>query len=111
MRVEDRKAAIAAYKERKVVAGIYAVRCTASGRVWVGRATNLDTVQTRLWFTLRFGNSPHRELQRAWNEHGAGSFTFEAVERLAEEDLACVRDALLQERALHWRTALGAQPI
>jgi hypothetical protein len=27
----DRKAATAAYKERKTIAGIYVVRCTASG--------------------------------------------------------------------------------
>lgn len=34
---EDRKAAIAAYKERKVIGGVYAVRCAATGEVWVGR--------------------------------------------------------------------------
>jgi hypothetical protein len=37
----DRKAAIAAYKERKTVAGIYVIRCAASGGAWVGQAPNL----------------------------------------------------------------------
>jgi hypothetical protein len=43
---EDRKAAIAAYKERKSVAGIYVIRCAASGEAWVGQAPNLDTFRT-----------------------------------------------------------------
>jgi hypothetical protein len=34
MKASDRKAATAAYKEQKVVAGIYTVRCSASGEVW-----------------------------------------------------------------------------
>jgi hypothetical protein len=33
----DRKAAVAAYKERKSACGIYALRCGPSGEVWVGR--------------------------------------------------------------------------
>src|SRR5262249_18716115 len=32
---EDRRAAIAAYKERKPAWGVYAVICTATGEVWV----------------------------------------------------------------------------
>ena len=55
MKGEGRKAAVAAYKERKVETGIYAVRCTASDQVWVGIAPDLSTIQNRLWFTLRQG--------------------------------------------------------
>jgi hypothetical protein len=33
-----RKAAVAAYKERKIAAGIYAIRCVASDQVWIGSA-------------------------------------------------------------------------
>ncbi|MET4040164.1 hypothetical protein ABIC03_001849 [Bradyrhizobium sp. RT6a] len=44
----DRKAAIAAHKERKTVAGVYVVRCAASGEAWVGQAPNLDTIQNRI---------------------------------------------------------------
>ena len=48
MKGEDRKRAVAAYKERKVEAGIYVVRCLASGQVWVGSAPDLSTIQNRL---------------------------------------------------------------
>ncbi len=49
----DRKAAIAAYKERKTVAGIFVIRSKASAQQWVGAAPNLEKIQNRIWFTLR----------------------------------------------------------
>lgn len=86
VQAKDRKAAIAAYKERKVIGGIYAVRCRATDRRWIGWAPNLSTIQNRLWFALRLGTSPHRTLQAAWTEHGGESFVLEEVERLDEEE-------------------------
>ena len=59
MEREQRKAAVAAYRERKAVAGIYAVVCRLSEQRWIGRALDLSTVQNRLWFTLRQGGYPH----------------------------------------------------
>lgn len=107
----DRKAAIAAYKERKTVAGIYVIRCPASGEVWVGRAPNLEKVQNRIWFSLRQGGHTCRSLQAAWNAHGDGGLTFGECERLEDEETDYVRNALLKERMLHWRTVHGAEAI
>ena len=66
----DKKAAIAAYKERKTVAGIYLVRSKASAETWVGQAPNLEKIQNRIWFTLRQGSHQCRSLQAAWAAHG-----------------------------------------
>ena len=111
MKTEDRKAAIAAYKKRTSVAGIFAVRCAGSGQVWVGQTLNLETVQNRIWFSLRQGSHTYRSLQAAWTTHGPDSLTFAECERLEDEEMAYVRDALLRERALHWRSQLGAKAI
>ena len=107
----DRKAAIAAYKERKTIAGIFVVRCTASGEAWVGQAPNLATMQNRIWFTLRQGGHPCRSLQAAWNAHGEAGLTFGECERLEDEESAYVRNALLKERMLHWQAELNAEAI
>ncbi len=107
----DRKAAIAAYKERKTVAGIFAIRCKASSQAWVGQTPNLDKIQNRIWFTLRQGSHTCRSLQAASTTHGPDSLTFEECERLDEEETAYIRDALLKERAVHWRAQLGAEAI
>lgn len=111
MKADDRKAALAAYKEQKIVAGIYAVRCVASGEVWIGQTPNVEKAQNRIWFTLSHGDNPCRSLQAAWTHHGAGTFTFEVVERLADEDSPYARKALLKERAVHWRSRLEAQAL
>ena len=107
----DRKTAIAAYKERKTFAGIFVIRCIASSQAWVGQTPNLEKIQNRIWFTLRQGSHTCRSLQAAWTAHGPEGFTFEECERLEEEASAYVRDALLKERALHWRKQLGAEAI
>ncbi len=111
MRGDDRKAAIKAYKERKVVAGIYRVRCAVSGETWVGQTPNLEGIQNRIWFTLRCGSHPQQDLQRAWRDHGAESLAFDVIERLPEEETPYVRDALLKERLTHWRATLHARII
>jgi hypothetical protein len=107
----DRKAAIAAYKERKTIAGIFVVRCAASGEAWVGQAPNLETIQNRTWFTLRQGGHPCRSLQAAWNAHGEAGLTFGECERLEDEESAYVRNAMLKERAAHWLAELNAEAI
>jgi hypothetical protein len=111
MRGDDKKAAIKAYKERKVAAGIYLVRCVASAGVWVGQTPNLEGIQNRIWFTLRCNSHPQLDLQRAWRDHGAENLTFEVIEQLPEEESTYVRDALLKERLAHWRATLQARAI
>jgi hypothetical protein len=107
----DRKAAIAAYKERKTIAGIFAIRCKASGQAWVGQAPNLETIQNRIWFSLRQGSHPCNGLQAAWKAHGPDSMTLEECERLDEEATPYIRAALLKERMQHWRAELGAEAV
>ncbi|MBP2301986.1 GIY-YIG nuclease family protein [Azospirillum picis] len=108
---EGRRAAVAAYKERKPAAGVFAVRCVPTAGVWVGGAPDLGTIRNRIWFQLRMGGCPHRSLQAAWTAHGAEAFVFEPVERLEDEELAFARQAALKARVAHWVTVLKAEAI
>ena len=107
----DRKAAIAAYKECKSAAGIYSLRCSTTGQVWIGRAPELGTIRNRVWFALRQNASPHRALQDAWNAHGEEDFSSAEVERLEDEESGYVRDAALRDRLAFWQAELNASPI
>ncbi len=111
MKTIDKKLAIAAYKERKAVIGIYRVRCVTSGETWIGQSPTLDTIQNRIWLALRLGSSPHASLQKAWHEHGADTFTFEIVEQLDDEETPYFRDDLLKRRLEHWQSKLEATPL
>jgi len=101
MRTNERKPLISAYKERKIAAGIFSIRCLPTGMIWVGRAPDLATIQTRLWFELRHGTSPHLSLQRAWHDHSPQAFSFEIIERFEKEDVAHIRAHILQARLDH----------
>jgi len=107
----DRKAAVAAYKQRSPACGVYAVICEATGEAWVGRSRHLDTQQNGLWFTLRHGDSPHASLQAAWALHGEAAFRFEALECLREDFPELGRGAELKRRQGIWGERLGARGL
>ncbi len=111
MRNEDRKAAVAAYKERKRAAGIFAVRCAATGECWVGRAPDLRTIGNRMWFVLALGRSPHRRLQAQWQAHGEAAFSLETLEVIDPDlgEYAC--NKALEERLAHWQAQLRAEAL
>lgn len=97
------------YKERKVAAGIYAVRCAPTGEVWVAASRNIDAQQNSLWFGLRSGGHPNKALQAAWATHGEAALSFEVLERIeAEERTPLGLADHVKARDLHWRTALNA---
>ena len=111
MKLIERKAAIAAYKERKPAFGVYAVICTATGTAWVGKSRHLDTQRNGLWFALKQGTSPHATLQAAWRTHGEAEFRFEELERLREDFSELGRLDELKRRQSLWLARLDAIPL
>ncbi len=107
---EEKKAAIAKFKERKVPVGIYAVRCAGRG-VWVGASRNLDATRSGLWFSLRIGAHREAALQQAWNAAGEASFQYEVLEVLDEELTALAVADALKERKQHWVVRLNASAL
>jgi hypothetical protein len=107
----ERKAAVSAYKERKATAGVYAIRCAATGDEWIGAAPDLSTIWTRRTFALRQGVEMNKALQSAWNAHGPEDFAFRILEEIDLEELTYGRERALKERVAHWRETLGAAAI
>lgn len=108
---EDRRAAVAAYKEREPAWGVYAVLCTATGEAWVGCSSHVDTRRNGLWFELRLGTSRYASLQATWKEHGEQQFRFEELDRLRPDFPRLSRTDELQKRATLWRKRLRAAPL
>ena len=105
---EEKKLAVQQYKERKPAIGIFAIRCTATGRVWVGAARNLDAAHNANWFTLRTGAHRERALQAEWTAQGEPAFTYEILEKLADDITALAIPDQLRERKQHWMSNLNA---
>jgi hypothetical protein len=111
MKREDRKAAVAAYKERKGDPGVYVVRCAATGQCWAGAAPDLATIWNRVSFALRQGVGSPKSLQDAWKAHGADSLSFKIAELVDPDELAYSRDRVLRDRRDNWCAKLGAEAI
>jgi hypothetical protein len=98
----DRKEAARQFKERKLSPGIYAMRCSATGRIWVDSSPNLDAAQNSQFFQLRQRLHRNKELQAEWNAHGEASFRFEVLENLPEDTPSLNLRDLLAERKQAW---------
>jgi hypothetical protein len=107
----DRKEAIREFKERKVPQGIFAVRCTTTGQVWVESSPNLNAAKNALFFFLRHGNHYNKSFQAECNIHGESAFQFEILEKLNDDEPPIgVRD-LLKEKKHHWIKQLEAKAL
>lgn len=106
----ERRIRASQWKERKVIAGIYALR-SATGGLWVGRAPDISTIETRLRFSLKHRSSPHRALQAAWTAEGEEAFSFDVLEWLEPDETGPVPEFVLRARHEHWLEQLGASRI
>lgn len=106
---DARRDAVRAFKERKVSAGVFAVRCQPTAEVWISASRNLEGQQTSLWFQLKMKSCYTRTLQDAWNTHGADAFTFEVLETVEDDQLSAMGLAdQLKILDAAWREKLGA---
>jgi hypothetical protein len=97
------------YKERKPEVGVFAVRCSATGEVWVAASRTLASARNPIWMSLRLGSHRNRDMQEAWKAHGGDSFTFEVLEECDIGGMTPLGVAdLLKARERHWRTELSA---
>jgi len=94
----ERREAARQFKERKPSPGIYALRCTTSGRTWVDSSPNLDAARNSQFFQLRQRLHRNKELQAEWDAHGEPSFRFEVLEKLPEDTPSLNLRDLLAER-------------
>ncbi|WP_369060388.1 GIY-YIG nuclease family protein [Caulobacter sp. 73W] len=109
MNNERRKALVQAYKEMPKRIGVFALRCEAGEKVWVGVSRNLDAQQNSLWFSLRLGSHTDRNLQACWKAEGEAAFRYEVLEVIDQEGLSPYELAnALKDRVAAWRTDLAA---
>jgi hypothetical protein len=97
-----RKEAIRKFKERKPALGVFAVRCTATGRVWVDASRNLDAAKNGSWFGLRNGSHRDKLLQEEWNAYGEDAFQYEILEKLEDDVHPLAVGDRLKEMRSRW---------
>lgn len=78
----NRKELIRQYKETQRPMGVFQVRNTESGKVYVGTSRDLPSMLNRQRAQLRLGAHPDRGLQADWKALGDTAFTFDILDTI-----------------------------
>jgi len=66
--------------------GVYQVKNLASGKIYIGRAMDLNGKLNSERFQLKNRMHMNRELQKDFNDLGEGQFAFEVLDRLPPQE-------------------------
>jgi len=95
------------YKQNRPDLGVYQIRNTVNGRIYVGSSTNLEGTRNSKLFELRMGKVVFsRELQKDLNEFGAKSFEFSVLDVLDKPAPGEVIEHSLTALLLRWQEKL-----
>ncbi|QGY45718.1 GIY-YIG nuclease family protein [Maribellus comscasis] len=75
-----------AYKEMKFQIGVFQIRNTLNGKIFVGSSTDLNAIRNRIRTELKFGSYPNAGLQKDWINDGEENFVFEVLSELKQGD-------------------------
>jgi hypothetical protein len=68
------------YQQREKPVGVFQIKNTANGKVFLGSSLNLEGPLNRHRFALSVGSHLNQALQADWNTYGADAFVFEVLE-------------------------------
>ncbi len=82
----DKKEIKRRYKQKPPEMGVYRIINTASGKIYIGRAMELNGKLNSERFQLKGNMHMNKELQKDFNELGEEQFRFEVLDRLAAKN-------------------------
>ena len=85
MHEQSRKNLREQYKERTVVGGVFAIKNSANGRLYIDSTANLGGAQNRFEFMRHAGISFHFRLQEDWTRYGVDAFYFVILDELVKK--------------------------
>jgi hypothetical protein len=91
------------YKQNQPDMGVYQIRNTVNGRIYVGSSQNLEGARNSRLFQLRMGKAVFsRELQKDLNEFGAKNFEFSVLGIMEKPEPGENIEQSLAALELHW---------
>jgi hypothetical protein len=82
----DRKELLAAYKERKVVGGICAVKNVQNGKMLLAAVADIQGYKNRFQFSQSNGECMNIKMQADWKKYGARAFVLEVLEEYEKKE-------------------------
>jgi len=104
MRKETKRSEIKrAYKQQAPAMGVFQIRNTANGKIYVGSSRNLEGERNSRLFQLKMGKIVfNRELQQDLTQYGADKFEFTVLAVLDKPEPGVDVEPALAALELHW---------
>lgn len=67
--------------------GIYTIRNTKNGKVFLDATPDITAAENRFRFAQQTGSCINIKLNKDWSEYGGDAFAFEVAEKLEKNDL------------------------
>lgn len=82
----NRKELKDSYKQMKPRMGVFQIRNTVNGKIYIEGSSTLDTIWNRHRAQLNFGGHPNAALQSDWKALGEDKFVFEILAEIGEQE-------------------------
>lgn len=74
------------YKQKKFKIGVFQIRNTVNGKIFIGSNVNLDAIWNRHQLQLNVGSHPSPDLQSDWKTYGEQAFKFEILAEVQQKE-------------------------
>lgn len=83
---QKKKDLASAYAQSWRPMGVYQIRNTVNGKIYVDGTMDLDGARNRLAFMQKTNMNKMLELRQDWSAHGAAAFVFEELDRISPRE-------------------------
>lgn len=84
--MKTRKELKAAYKNKKYQMGVFQIKNTINGKIFIGSSLDLTAIWNRQKTQLKFGSHPNKPLQMDWNAFGEENFSYEILAEIKQAE-------------------------
>lgn len=91
-----RKELLEEYRQLKTYMGVFQIKNTVNGKIFISACSNLKSRWLTLKGQLDMGRFANSQLQSDWNELGAEAFSYEVLEKKEKDEATDVRWELKQ---------------
>lgn len=98
---QSRKEITDAYKNRRAVGGVFAVRNSANGKSLVQYAVDINGSKNRFEFSQATGGCAYKPLETDFKKYGNSVFTFEILEQIEQKEGQTAEEFAEEIKALY----------
>ena len=73
------------YSQKQFRIGVFQIRNTVNGKIFVGSSVNLEAIWNRHKSELKLGGHRNGQLQKEWEEFGEDNFKYEILSEIDEK--------------------------